>query len=170
MKGKGDVAFTVGLGLVGLWMVYQAWEWPFSAKLAPTVMGIAFLLLVGLLGITFLIKARAPRGPEEVAQRIGAGKTEGARARPAGTSAAPPTDTGEPSVRAYAVHGAWLGIFMLAVWVLGFSVGGTVSVAAYLIYARTHWLTIVTLTLGAAGIVWSASVWMQIRFPDPLLW
>jgi hypothetical protein len=165
LKGKADVVFAVLLGLVGLWMVWQARSWPFSARLVPLAIGIPFLLLVTLLLLTFVIEHRARRR---------AVAATGIRGTPhhrqlAASDQVDETES-DASVYGYAAHAVWFAVFVVAVWALGFALGGTLSVAAYLIYTRSHWRTVVILTLFSAGFFWAASEWMKIRFPKGMLW
>lgn len=171
MRGKADVAFAAVLGLIGLLMVYEAWAWPFAARMLPLALGIPFLVLVVILQITFWIEVRSRgRGgvPDAAAVAAGSRDDGGAARRPSQGADVVVVDDASPL--AYAIHGAWFVAFTVLVWLLGFPLGGTLSVAAYLVYARRPWPVVALLTLMTAAFFWAAIAWLKIGFPDPLLW
>ena len=144
-----DLLLSALLVLLMVWVVWEARDWPFRARLFPWMLGLPVLALA-LLQLGVAVRNVASPHPEEPAADE---FLLVAAPRPAtdAMTAAAPIATVEPRVaraRAMALV-AWMVAFFVAIWLLGFRLGAPLSSFAFLrFYARESWSASLGLSLG----------------------
>jgi hypothetical protein len=146
-----DLAFTALLGGVVVYVVATAQDWPRGARLFPTMVGALMAVLLVAQVVVSLIQARAA-GPEATEPPLWPAVPAPVARRRALTTAA-----------------TFLGM-ALAVWALGFPIGGPLAVGVYLfLVVRERILVSTLLTVGAFLVLWALSSLLNIPFPEPVV-
>lgn len=147
---RADIAITVGFLAAGVWVVFQALDWPFRTSLFPLMTG---SLLVGLALLKFAASAgrvvRSGSGsagselaslvrPEYADGRSGSAEEHGASAalaaeRPADLLSELPEVFVTASRREWTAAVGWMAGFFLMLWMLGAVVTVPLFAVAYLL-------------------------------------
>lgn len=150
-RDYGSILFTVAiLAVVGM-AVWDARNWEIKARLFPWVIGIPVLaMLAGQLVLQFMERARAgaplPAHPAQLTP-------EQALARR----------------RFFTIVGWMLG-FAVAIWLVGFPIGGTLMTLAYLkLQGRERWRISLAITAGIAVFFFIMVKLLYIPFPEGYL-
>ena len=159
---RADMMYLILLGLAG-WMVWQAWSWPFDARIGPLSVGI-FVLSVGAISFAAALASRARPNTGQG----GAGQGEAGHMD---TPLAANGLTGGMTARRAALFGAYLMGFLGAIAVIGMIPTVAVFTVVYMrLEGRESWRKI---AIEAACLV--LSVWavfdrlLHIPWPGSVL-
>jgi putative tricarboxylic transport membrane protein len=149
LRPRAETAFSLAILLLVAGAVWQARVWDIQARLFPWVIGFPML---ALLVVQFLRSLQT----EEVASTTE--QAEEATVSPAIVRQRSLNFTG------------WLLGIGVAVWLLGFPLGGTLGTLAYLrLAARESWRLMAAITIGTAAFFWIMVKLLNIPFPSGLL-
>jgi len=143
-----DLLFSCLLVLFLVWVVWEARDWPFRARLFPWAIGIPVLALA-VMQVGLAVRESMRRAPALAAGPRGAAATSapaepaaGPRDSDAAAVAAaldaaieeqPHTEVAADVARQRALMiSAWLLAFFFGIWLLGFKLGSTVMTIAFL--------------------------------------
>ncbi len=163
-----DLFYVFFLGLVGV-MLWEAWEWNFSAKLVPMIVGSLALLFAGL-SLIFQIFRRP-----ELQQRVEDGddaskKMNQARIHMDLTSDLSKLTRAQVMFRAGSFLG-WLLFLMLFMYLIGLIPTIPLFVIAYMYFEnREPWKIMIPMAIGLMAFVWLVFDWaLTIPWPPTLL-
>jgi hypothetical protein len=151
------VLIAAGIAFVATLALVTSLGWDERARLFPQTIAIALLVLAVAEGISSARASRAPRGDDGPATQEMAPK-------------ATPEVAPEIATRREAVFVAWLLVFLVAIWLIGFELGFALGTVAYLrITAREGWRATVLLAAATFGAVWALENVLHVSFAPGLL-
>jgi len=152
MKFRPQTLFAVAILVFFVVFVYQATEWRLQARLYPWAIGIPMLVLA-LLQILFDLTGKTAR------------KNTGAA--PADFQFGQSMDSSMAVRRTLNIF-SWIFGFLIAIWLVGFSIAVPALVFFYLKFqAGEKWWLSVVLTVGAWFAFWGLFTWLlNLPFPE----
>ena len=145
-----EVLFTLFLLVAVATAVFEARDWGIRARLFPWAIGLPLLALIAALLV--LQVARLLRKPDPEGESDGALSIDRASVR-----------------RGFEIT-AWLLAFLVAIWLLGFPVGGTLGTLAYLkLSAREKWPISLVISGGTALFFFLMINGLHTPFPQGTL-
>ncbi len=146
-----DLAFVAFLGIVVLYVYWEAQEWPRGTALFPVGVAIGMGALLLAQALLTVVQARR-EGPQ-------------ARDEPIW----PDIDPSLARRRAVTTSATFV-VMALGVWLLGFPIGGPLVLAAHLLLVMRERLVVSALLIvGSVAAMWALSELLNIPFPDPAL-
>jgi hypothetical protein len=129
MKGRANIGFSLFLILVGSFVIYYAWHWPFKARFFPLVLAVPLMILA--LTHLFLELFGAPE------------KAGGPAVEAEFSNDVPPAVARRRVITVF----SWIAGFILTVYLVGFPVAVPLFVFSYLkIESGVGWARSVALT------------------------
>ena len=146
-----DLVFTAFLGGVVFYVYAEAQAWPRGARLFPVGVAVGMGALLLAQAVLTVVQARR-EGPDARDEPLWPGIEPALARRRAVTTA------------------ATFLVMAVAVWLLGFPIGGPLVLAAHLLLVMRERLVVsIVLVVGSVAALWALSELLNIPFRDPVL-